>query len=85
MIREPRHPYTVGLLNSLPRLDQESRYLIPIPGAPPNLASPPTGCRFAPRCPLALDECRNWETELLEVGERHQARCLRHEIVGKAL
>ena len=85
LIREPRHPYTVGLLNSLPRLDQESRYLVPIPGAPPNLASPPTGCRFAPRCPLALDECRNWETELLEVGERHQARCLRHEIVGKAL
>ena len=82
LIREPRHPYTVGLLNSLPRLDTESRYLVPIPGAPPSLASPPTGCRFAERCPLVLDECRDWQTELLEAGVGHQSRCLRHEIVG---
>ena len=84
LIRAPRHPYTVGLLNSLPRLDVDSRYLVPIPGAPPSLASPPEGCRFAERCPLALDECRTWQTELLEVGEGHNARCVRHELVGRS-
>ena len=40
------------------------------------------GCRFADRCPLVLDECRSWNTELLEAAPGHQSRCLRHEIVG---
>jgi oligopeptide/dipeptide ABC transporter ATP-binding protein len=81
LIRHPRHPYTVGLLNSLPRLHADSRYLLPIPGAPPTLTDLPPGCRFADRCPLALDECRTWETELLETGPGHHSRCLRHEVV----
>ena len=81
LIRHPRHPYTVGLLNSLPRLDSESRYLLPIPGAPPTLTNVPRGCRFAERCPLALDECRDWDTELLEAYEGHHSRCLRLESV----
>jgi len=84
LIRNPRHPYTVGLLSSLPRLDQDSRYLVPIPGAPPTLTGTMTGCRFAERCPLVLDECRTWQTDLLDVAPGRSSRCLRHEIVGAA-
>ena len=82
LIRNPRHPYTVGLLSSLPRLDTDSRYLVPIPGAPPTLTELKPGCRFADRCPLALDECTEWQTELLEASPGHRSRCLRHEIVS---
>jgi oligopeptide/dipeptide ABC transporter ATP-binding protein len=83
LIRNPRHPYTVGLLSSLPGLGADSRYLAPIPGAPPRMTDLATaGCRFADRCPLMLDECRGWQTELLEAAPAHRSRCLRHEIVG---
>jgi oligopeptide/dipeptide ABC transporter ATP-binding protein len=82
LIRNPRHPYTVGLLSSLPRVDVDSRYLVPIPGAPPSMTDLPTGCRFADRCPLVLDGCLTWETELLDAAPEHRSRCLRHEIVG---
>jgi oligopeptide/dipeptide ABC transporter ATP-binding protein len=82
LIRNPRHPYTVGLLSSLPRLDTDSRYLVPIPGAPPTLTELKPGCRFADRCPLVLDDCREWQTELLEASPGHRSRCLRHEIAG---
>jgi oligopeptide/dipeptide ABC transporter ATP-binding protein len=82
LIRNPRHPYTVGLLSSLPRLDTDSRYLVPIPGAPPTLTELKPGCRFADRCPLALDECTEWQTELLEASPGHRSRCLRYEIVS---
>jgi peptide/nickel transport system ATP-binding protein/oligopeptide transport system ATP-binding protein len=84
LIRNPRHPYTLGLLNSLPRVDAASRYLVPIPGQPPTLTEHHPGCRFADRCPLVLDECRGWQTELLEAMRGHRTRCLRHEIVGSA-
>ena len=82
LIRSPRHPYTVGLLSSLPGLDANSRYLVPIPGAPPSMTELTPGCRFADRCPLVLDECRSWDTELLEVAPGHRSRCLRHELAG---
>jgi peptide/nickel transport system ATP-binding protein/oligopeptide transport system ATP-binding protein len=83
LIFRPRHPYTVGLLNSVPRVDTENRYLTPISGAPPSLVDPPTGCRFYDRCPLRIDQCRTWDTELLAVGEEHHARCLRHDAVER--
>jgi oligopeptide/dipeptide ABC transporter ATP-binding protein len=82
LIRNPRHPYTVGLLSSLPGLDTSSRYLVPIPGAPPRMTELAPGCRFADRCPLVLDECRTWDTELLGAAPGHESRCLRHEVVG---
>jgi len=82
LIRSPRHPYTVGLLSSLPGLDANSRYLVPIPGAPPSMTELAPGCRFADRCPLVLDECRSWDTELLEAAPGHRSRCLRHELAG---
>jgi oligopeptide/dipeptide ABC transporter ATP-binding protein len=76
----PRHPYTISLLRSLPDVTSQSRYLRSIGGAPPALVDLPGGCRFAPRCPLALDRCREWDTELLEAGAGgHTARCWRHE------
>ncbi|BBZ59359.1 dipeptide ABC transporter ATP-binding protein [Mycolicibacterium monacense] len=80
---ERRMPYTVGLLGSVPRLDaRQGERLVPIPGAPPSLAALPPGCPFAPRCPLAIDECRAAEPELIEVGPGHLAACIRTEHVA---
>jgi peptide/nickel transport system ATP-binding protein len=80
---ERRMPYTVGLLGSVPRLDaRQGERLVPIPGAPPSLAALPPGCPFAPRCPLAIDECRAAEPELIEVAPRHRAACIRTEHVA---
>ncbi|WP_197377692.1 dipeptide ABC transporter ATP-binding protein [Mycolicibacterium baixiangningiae] len=78
-----RMPYTVGLLGSVPRLDaSQGARLVPIPGAPPSLAALPPGCPFAPRCPLAIDECRAAEPELIEVAPGHRAACIRTEHVA---
>ncbi|MFC7583021.1 oligopeptide/dipeptide ABC transporter ATP-binding protein [Nonomuraea antimicrobica] len=55
--RAPRHPYTMGLLRSFPRLRGPREELLGIPGTPPDLRSPPPGCAFHPRCGLAVDEC----------------------------
>ena len=81
LLTRPRHPYTVGLLRSLPGRDTASRYLTPIPGAPPGLIDPPPGCRFYERCALRTDECRSWSTELLPIGPGQTARCRRHDHV----
>ena len=78
LYRDRRMPYTVGLLGSVPRLDApQGARLVPIPGAPPSLAALPPGCPFAPRCPLAIDDCRAAEPELLAVGPDHRAACIR--------
>jgi peptide/nickel transport system ATP-binding protein len=58
LFEQPLHPYTWGLLGSLPRLDVELERLEQIPGQPPSLLRPPSGCRFRPRCPYAFDRCR---------------------------
>jgi peptide/nickel transport system ATP-binding protein len=83
----PRMPYTVGLLNSLPRLDvAEKERLTPILGNPPSLQKLPVGCPFGPRCPMHLPECNAAEPELREVDghERHTAACIRsHELLGQ--
>ena len=74
----PRHPYTVGLLESLPRLDRDVDELHPIPGSPPSLLSPPPGCPFHPRCPLARDRCRTERPDLRVVGNGtaiHRTAC----------
>ncbi|HEY3995225.1 MAG TPA: ABC transporter ATP-binding protein [Mycobacterium sp.] len=78
LYRDRQMPYTVGLLGSVPRLDAaQGTRLVPIPGAPPSLAGLDPGCPFAPRCPLAIDECRVEEPELLTVGADHRAACIR--------
>ncbi len=72
----------MGLLGSVPRLDAaQGTRLVPIPGAPPSLAGLDPGCPFAPRCPLAIDECRSQEPELLPVGPDHRAACIRTDQV----
>jgi oligopeptide/dipeptide ABC transporter ATP-binding protein len=72
----PRHPYTEGLLASIPRLDQPRERLRSIPGSVPPATAWPTGCRFHPRCPYAWDKCRTEEPPLLETGTAgHSARC----------
>ena len=80
LFRQPRHPYTMGLLNCVPRLDGPAdKRLTPIPGAPPDLAHPPSGCRFHPRCPLAADACRSGKPTLVEVSPGHLSRCIRQD------
>lgn len=72
----PQHPYTWSLLRSVPRLDaDEHEPLQPIEGRPPDLANLPTGCAFHPRCPFAVDLCRQKVPELLPVGTTQRARC----------
>ena len=84
LYRNRRMPYTVGLLGSVPRLDAaQGTRLIPIPGAPPTMSSlSPGACTFAPRCPLAVAECRLGEPELVEVGDGHWAACIRTDDVA---
>ncbi|MBN2840592.1 MAG: ABC transporter ATP-binding protein [Coriobacteriia bacterium] len=72
----PRHPYTWGLLNSLPRHDiDEKGTLLPIEGQPPSLIDVPSGCAFNPRCPYAQDRCRTESPVLREITPSHHAAC----------
>ena len=80
LLTEPRHPYTISLLRSLPDAERRTKYLQSIPGTPPRLVDIEPGCRFATRCPLATPECRAWETELLAApAGAHLVRCRRHD------
>ena len=73
----PQHPYTRGLMASIPRIDGDtSRPLIPIEGQPPDLTALPEGCAFMPRCKQASDQCRTTRPSLREVGEGHFKACL---------
>jgi oligopeptide/dipeptide ABC transporter ATP-binding protein len=73
---DPQHPYTWGLLGSLMRLDQSrTTRLAQIPGQPPSLLSPPSGCRFAPRCAHSFDKCQELPTLEARVGGDHLDRC----------
>ncbi|MBI3003650.1 MAG: ABC transporter ATP-binding protein, partial [candidate division NC10 bacterium] len=73
---DPRHPYTLGLLRSVPRLDQPRKgRLDPIEGQPPDLARPLPGCRFAPRCRFALPRCAHDLPPLLPIGDDHLSAC----------
>ncbi len=83
----PRHPYTVGLMRSVPRLGEATELRcrgIPLPtiaGSVPSLVHLPTGCSFAPRCPLAIDECRAGVPSLYETGNGRRSRCIRWQEV----
>ncbi len=82
----PHHPYTLGLLASLPQEGGELQRLKPIPGQPPSLIRLPTGCPFNPRCQFAMDRCRTEEPPLQPVGTEpgHRSACwLRPELVGR--
>jgi peptide/nickel transport system ATP-binding protein len=73
----PQHPYTVGLLGSIPRLDRRTTHLATIEGMVPNMAAPPKGCRFAARCPFAEVACTTVPLQLSEVTPGHWSRCIR--------
>ena len=72
---EPAHPYTQKLLAAIPRLHEDVERLEFIPGQPPNLINPPKGCRFHPRCPYAMQVCKEQIPELKEVDKDHYAAC----------
>jgi peptide/nickel transport system ATP-binding protein len=76
LFEAPQHPYTVGLLASIPRLDLRADRLAVIEGVLPDMASPPVGCRFADRCPFVLEDCRAAPPPVVELGGRW-SRCLR--------
>ena len=71
----PLHPYTQGLLHSIPRLDDPSKKLESIPGSVPNLIYPPTGCRFHPRCPYAMPVCKEARPPMTVEGDQHTVAC----------
>ena len=73
------HPYTEGLLNSIPKLGQHVEELASIPGNVPNPKYMPKGCKLAPRCPYATDRCREEEPGFFDVGDGHLSRCWRCE------
>jgi peptide/nickel transport system ATP-binding protein len=68
LFNRPQHPYTWGLLGSLPRLDTDVARLVQIPGQPPSLLNPPKGCRFHPRCAYVMERCRQVDPELLPIS-----------------
>jgi len=78
LFETPLHPYTQGLLESLPKLETGKRHrrLTAIPGLIPNLLDLPTGCKFAPRCPKVIGDCWPTEPELREIRPGHWARCI---------
>jgi oligopeptide transport system ATP-binding protein len=85
IFRSPRHPYTIGLMNSLPKLTEDEEWLEPITGAPPSLIDLPPGCPFHPRCFLARERCREANPPLAPVdGSAHQSACFfSEELIGR--
>lgn len=77
----PRHPYTIGLLKSIPSLSKELGELTPIPGSPPDLVQLPSGCKFHPRCPYADEECREEEPVLMDIAPNHMVACHKWRVV----
>jgi peptide/nickel transport system ATP-binding protein len=69
LFKRPFHPYTWGLLGSLPRLDTDLERLVQIPGQPPSLLRPPSGCRFHPRCPYVMDKCKQVDPPLSPISD----------------
>ena len=69
----PRHPYTCGLFDSIPKLDEDSTKLVPIDGMTPNMAEPPTGCYFHPRCKYCQDICKTQSPAM--TGGSHRFKC----------
>ena len=82
---EPKHPYTWGLLKSVPKLNvEEKERLVPIYGTPPDLFSPPEGCPFAERCEYAMKVCKSYYPEKFEITDTHLVHCwLQHEMAPK--
>jgi peptide/nickel transport system ATP-binding protein len=78
IFNHPKHPYTLGLFNSIPNFEKPIRRLSPISGLMPDPAHLPPGCSFAPRCPQALERCRQGPIETTETAPGHMVRCLKY-------
>ena len=76
---DPKHPYTVGLMNSVPDVDEDVERLRTLEGLVPSLYDMPKGCRFAPRCQFACPECEKERIKLLDLEDGRQVRCRRYE------
>ncbi len=85
ILLDPRHPYTLGLVRSAPDVEQVRESLVPIPGSPPSLVSPPPGCRFHPRCSFAEEDCRVMPTPLRLLPGGRSTACLHYERCAEAL
>jgi peptide/nickel transport system ATP-binding protein len=79
IFKAPKHPYTIALIESVPRLDLKSDRLYSIDGQPPSLIDLPRGCRFQPRCSAALPVCQEEEPPTREIGDNHSVSCWRME------
>jgi oligopeptide/dipeptide ABC transporter ATP-binding protein len=79
VLESPRHPYTLGLVRSAPDFENVQESLVPIPGSPPSLITPPAGCRFHPRCGFAEDDCRTTDPPLRLLPGGRATACLHHE------
>jgi peptide/nickel transport system ATP-binding protein len=75
LFKEPRHPYTEALLNSFPSITGVKKELMEIPGAPPDLLNPPTGCRFHPRCMKVMDICRSEDPKIVSTNDKGYVAC----------
>jgi oligopeptide/dipeptide ABC transporter ATP-binding protein len=86
LLTRPAHPYTLGLINSVPQARHARQHLVAIPGAPPDLRALPPGCRFAPRCALASPDCLHGQPELRSLAAGHATACIRpHAMVRDEL
>jgi peptide/nickel transport system ATP-binding protein len=77
IFRNPRHPYTIGLIRAVPTLTSDRSALVSVPGSPPDLIQLPTGCKFHPRCPLVDERSRREEPILTEIAPGHRVACWR--------
>ena len=76
IFENPKHPYTLGLLASIPKLNQDkNERLVSIPGSPPDMTNPPKGCPFAPRCAYARNICAASLPEFTDISDGHKSRC----------
>jgi oligopeptide/dipeptide ABC transporter ATP-binding protein len=83
VFRDPRHPYTLGLLRSVPDVDDVRELLATIPGAPPDLAAPPPGCRFHPRCPFVQSDCVEGAFPLRPLGGERATACIHPDLPAR--
>ena len=84
VLLDPRHPYTLGLVRSAPDVEIVRQSLVPIPGSPPSLISPPSGCRFHPRCAFAEEDCTVLPTPLRQLPGDRSTACLHYERLEEA-
>ena len=85
VLLDPRHPYTLGLVRSAPDVEHVRDSLVPIPGSPPSLVHPPSGCRFHPRCPFVEEDCRVQPTPLRQLPGGRSTACLHYERVVESV